>query len=154
MIDKQDNAIDKEQVILEKAIKKALDRLYKDDYYLICNNLHELCVNFRFGIYLYNELMKSGYDDYDLDSEYNCIKDQIKVLPSWQNGARPDFILHKRGYNGSISNILILELKKRKNINITEKDKKKISELKNNPYFYKYGATILLMPNDYEIKWV
>ena len=79
--------------------------------------------------------------------------DRKKWLKSWPKGARPDFILHKRGDN-SPSNILIIELKKGVKPRVTEKDKKKITEFMQYPYCYKYGVTILLSQRTYELSWV
>lgn len=149
-----------ERGILHQAILYALDELYRNDFYLIENGLHEQCIAFRFGIYLLRELQKTCFSDYDLDAEFNHSKADKKTLPSWPKGARPDLILHKRG-SLSPSNILILELKKGKKAIVTKKDKQKIEEFKKAPYKYRHGATILISPSyrdvkckDREINWI
>lgn len=147
------NKMKEEKDVLEKAIFQALDRLYKNDYYLIENKLHEQCVGFRFGLYLYEELKHCGYDEYDLDAEYDKNMDRKKWLKSWPKGARPDFILHKRGDNIP-TNILIIELKKGKRPYVTQRDKLKIQEFMRLPYKYRYGATILLSPVKPCLKWI
>ena len=139
--------------ILEDAINRALDKLYNNDSYLIEHNLHEQCVAFRFGIYLREELKHTIYSVYDLDAEYDKNMDRKKWLKSWPNGARPDFILHKRGHNMP-ANILIIELKKGKRPRVTEKDENKIKEFMKCPYGYCFGTTILLSPSKYKLKWV
>lgn len=144
---------EQERLVLDGAIRRALDILYKRDFYLIENQLHEQCIAFRFGGYLLEELKHTIYSEYDLDAEYNKNMDRKKWLKSWPKGARPDFILHKRGDN-SPSNILIIELKKGVKPRVTEKDKKKITEFMQYPYCYKYGVTILLSQRTYELSWV
>lgn len=142
-----------ERNILEEAIKRALNQLYKNDSYLLEHNLHEQCIAFRLGLYLYEELKRCGFSDYDLDAEYDKNMDRKKWLKSWPKGARPDFILHKRGENIP-TNILIIELKKGKRPRVTKKDEEKIKEFMKYPYKYCYGATILLSPNKPQLKWV
>ena len=139
--------------ILENAIQRALNQLYNNDFHLLENDLHEQCIAFRFGLYLYEELKLCGFSEYHLDAEYNKNMDRKKMLKSWPKGARPDFILHKRG-NNIPTNILIIELKKGKRPRVTEKDENKIKEFMKYPYGYHYGATILLSPSKYALKWI
>lgn len=137
---------------LNNAIKEALNKLYKKDFFLIENCLHEQCIGHQFGLYLRNELNQCGYADYDLDAEYNRHKMDKKIIPSYPNGARPDFILHKR--NNDNDNILIIELKKGKRPRITENDKNKIKWFMESPFNYKYGATILFKIGEPDFKGV
>ena len=139
--------------VLESVIQRALTRLYNNDSYLLEYNLYEQCIAFRFGVYLQEELKHTIYRKYDLDAEYNKNMDCKKWLKSWPDGARPDFVLHKRG-NNTPTNILIIELKKGKRPRVTKKDEEKIKEFMKYPYEYCYGATLLLSPNKYELKWV
>lgn len=145
--------MDSKGMILEQAILRALNRLYDNDGYLIRHNLHEQCISFRFGLYLYNELKYNHFADYDFDAEYNRNKDDKKFLPSWKDGARPDFILHKRGKTTG-DNILIIEIKKGIKPRVTKADKQKILEFMNYPYYYEYGITILLTPSRWQIEWI
>lgn len=142
-----------EKYILEDIVNQSLLKLYENDKYLIDNGLHEQCVCFRFGLYLHDLLMQYGFDEYTLDAEYNKNMDREKWLQSWPKGARPDFILHKRGENQQ-TNILVLEFKKGKRPRVTQKDEQKIKEFMRYPYYYKYGATILLTPNSPKIQWI
>ena len=144
---------EQEKLILDGAIRSALNILYKEDPYLIEHHLHEQCIAFRFGLYLYKELQLCGFSDYNLDAEYDKNMDRKKWLKSWPKGARPDFILHKRGDNMP-TNILIIELKKGKRPRVTKKDENKIKEFMKYPYGYCYGATILISPNEYKLKWI
>lgn len=141
------------KLILEGAIHRALDILYEKDFYLIEHHLHEQCVAFRFGLYLYKELQLWGFGNYDLDAEYDKNMDRKKWLKSWPKGARPDFILHKRG-NNKPTNILIIELKKGKRPRVTQRDERKIKEFMTSPYNYCYGVTILLSPKKPIIRWI
>ena len=144
---------EQERLILDEAIRRALNILYKKDFYLIEHHLHEQCVAFQLGLYLFEELKRTMYCEYNLDAEYNKNMDRKKWLKSWPKGARPDFIIHKRG-DISQSNILVIELKKGIKPKVTEKDKRKITEFMQHPYCYKYGVTILLSPETYALSWV
>ena len=142
-----------EKLILDSAIRSALNILYKEDSYLIEHHLHEQCIAFRFGLYLYKELQLCGFSDYNLDAEYDKNMDRQKWLKSWSNGARPDFVLHKRGANAH-TNILIIELKKGKRPKVTQRDERKIKEFMKSPYNYCYGVIVLLSPNKPIVRWI
>jgi hypothetical protein len=130
--------------ILNDVICRALDQLYENDNYLIQHALHEQCIAFRLGIYLQNELSNSCLSSYDLDAEYDHNINDRKRLPSWPDGARPDFIIHKRGENIG-TNICVIELKKGEDKQVAERDKQKIIEfIECEDFRYKCGVAILL----------
>lgn len=148
--------------VLENAINKALNELYKNDLYLICNRSNsanrvghssERSIVFRFGIYFQKYLYETKFAEYNLDNEYNRNLDELKVLPDFQNGTYPDLILHKRGSNNC--NILILEFKTWWNKN-TDCDKRKIKQFVDivGEYRYHYGASIVLGREKPEVKWI
>lgn len=150
---------------LEILIKQALDMLYKRDYFLICNrplgskkdrHVSERGIVFRFGLYfhqLLNELNDEYFDELSLDVEYNRNLKNCKRVPSRENGAIPDMILHKRGDNDN--NLLIMEFKTWWNTNISD-DIIKIKDFMNpnNGYSYKFGACISIRRNSVKITWV
>ena len=53
---------------IEQKIKNALLRFYKEDSYLIDNNVHERSLTFRCGMYLQNE-----FPNWKVDCEYNLL---------------------------------------------------------------------------------
>lgn len=75
-----------------KSIGTALDRLYKNDTYLINQKMERECVGRILGYLMCEEENMHGLT---FDTEYHKDKDDVKKL----NGAakRPDIILHHRG---------------------------------------------------------
>ena len=51
---------------IEQKVERALLLFYKEDSYLIENNVHERSLTFRLGMYLQNE-----FPDWKVDCEYN-----------------------------------------------------------------------------------
>lgn len=134
------------KLALEFYIQKALNKLYKNDEYLIKiysdkynkdNHVSERGIVFRFGVYLEKYRLKY-FPQYDLDVEYNRNINLIKMLNS--KPVIPDLIIHKRGTNEN--NLLVLEFKACWNKDQTN-DKKRI-ELFKQELNYQYGATILI----------
>ncbi len=127
---------------IEELIRKCIERLYKEDEYLIIHNLCERTLVFRFGIYMY-ELMKEDnlLKNYYLDNEYNRNVDDIKATRHYPKGRYVDMIIHNRGKNGEENNILAIEFKRNR---VCKEDRKKIDDLidKEGLYKYKYGFTI------------
>ena len=134
------------KLALEFYIQKALNKLYKNDEYLIKiysdkynkdNHVSERGIVFRFGVYLEKYRLKY-FPQYDLDVKYNRNINLIKMLNS--KPVKPDLIIHKRGTNEN--NLLVLEFKAWWNKDQTN-DKKRI-ELFKQELNYQYGATILI----------
>lgn len=141
------------KLALEFYVQKALNKLYKNDKYLIKmytdkdNHVSERSIVFRFAVYLEKYRLKY-FPQYDLDVEYNCNINLIKMLNS--KPAMPDLIIHKRGTNEN--NLLGLEFK-------TWWNKNQIEDIKRVKLFkkelnYKYGATILIDKEHYKICWI
>lgn len=148
------------------SIKRAFEDLYMYDRHLIeiepqnvdmqaCNEklgkhyVGERSIVFRFAHYLQNELSKSKkYSAYHLDCEYNRNGFDIKSTKNFPNGTFPDLIIHKRGYNGTKNNILIMEFKTYWNPH-TKTDSLKICDFvdKNGDYKYKYGLVVVIEKN-------
>lgn len=141
---------------LTGAINSCLDKLYKNDSYLILNyskdepnHVSERSIVFRFCIY-FEEFVREKLPSYNLDSEYNRNKADKKFLPSWKSGCYPDIIIHKRGSNDD--NFLVIEFKTWWNSEQSD-DKQKIKEFcTSDTYRYKYGFTILLTKNRKDVK--
>ena len=144
------------KLALEFYIQKALNKLYKNDEYLIKiysdkynkdNHVSERGIVFRFGVYLEKYRLKY-FPQYDLDVEYNRNINLIKMLNN--KPVMPDLIIHKRGTNEN--NLLVLEFKTWWNKNQIE-DIKRVKLFKNE-LNYKYGATILIDKEHYKICWI
>lgn len=147
---------------IERIINKSLDQLYSKDEELFTNDLCERCMAFRFGLYFYQIMQEENCSDfdYDIDMEYNRHMIYSKILPDWPNGAYPDLIVHRRGYD--TDNLLVIEFKKwKKNYTIKRLIKDDLTKIEefvdcNGKYKYKYGASIIFAQErkDVIITWV
>lgn len=143
----------KEQI--EELIKSALDKLYKNDKYLIDNRPYlrekngnhyvgERSIVFRLAHYMQNIMCDTpAFADYVLDCEYNRNGVNRKVLPSFPNGVYPDIIIHNRGNNDN--NLLIMEVKTYWNSDNTT-DLHKISEFldESGDYHFSFGVSLII----------
>lgn len=132
---------------IEKLVIKACKELYKNDYHLIEYNLCERTLVFRFGLYFHYYMIKdSELKGYDLDVEYNKNIDEIKATRNYPNGRYVDLVVHKRGHNNSVNNILAIEFKKNR---VYKDDKIKIDDLMSptDVYRYRYGMTLTFKKN-------
>lgn len=141
----------KEFKTLQSNIAKAFDSVYKNDKFLIENELCERCIMFRFAQYL-----ADLYPDYDVDCEYNRHKGNVKKIIEDKN-IFPDIIIHKRGTDSE--NFAVIELKNETNISDDGRktDKTKLQALTksyNNGekdslynYGYKFGLAIDVCEN-------
>ncbi|MFH1890489.1 MAG: hypothetical protein ABIJ91_02920 [Candidatus Kuenenbacteria bacterium] len=114
-----------ELVEINQKIKKALDKLYKEDQFLFDKNLCERCINHRFAIYL--EQQNFG-EDYFIDCEYN--KSHIHENTSAKRVANPngnyiDIIITKRDGNYQ-NDLTCLEVKRWNNYKNREKDRENL----------------------------
>lgn len=140
-------------------ISGALDSLYKNEAYLIEQEVHERSLVFRFGLYFHKCLEESPkFSKFDLDIEYNrdLVSSKNKDPKRTQDhpkGIFPDLILHKRGNN--YNNILVLEFKTNWNENPSD-DVKKLKELTspNQKYHYNLGISIVLGKTREQCKFV
>jgi len=147
---------------LEPIINEALQKLYKNDNYLICNldeqhsvnHVGERSIAFRFGVYL-QEIAKNDekLKLYNIDSEYDrCIYD-LKKRTDEDKNARPDLIIHKRGNNDN--NLLIIEreayLSKKTKI---DEDKEKLKSFFEGRYKYKNALLIKINKNEPKLIWI
>lgn len=104
-----------------RRLEAALDRLVRQDAYLLTNNLGERCIAARLAMYIQAEFPEP---DVDVDVEYNRDSDAPKRLglrnectmsrdKHGESLVAPDVIVHRRGPEGP--NILVLEIKKTAN---------------------------------------
>ncbi len=148
---------------LEKILLLAIDILLNRDFYLLENDVNERTITFKLASYI-EYLLGRGYD---VDCEYNrnISEDSIKKIKAFnqrnestktcyseedcckKSCVYPDIIVHRRGSN---DNILIIEVKKKRNIKNNkelEYDKFKLREYTRegkNGLNYKYGVLINL----------
>ncbi len=105
----------------EKVIR-ALDALYREDYFIIEKGLCERCINHRFAVHLEKQNFGAGYF---VDCEYN--KSHLEEFTSPKkvsniNGNYIDIIITKR--DGNFQNdLLCFEVKRRENYNDRVKDR-------------------------------
>ena len=139
---------------IEQKIKNTLLLFYKEDSYLIDNNVHERSLTFRLGMYLQNE-----FPNWKVDCEYNknCQTFQYNKLLSARCDKEPkfnckecgdhrkctvfpDIIIHQRGTD---KNLLVIEAKCNADVLQIEKDKEKIDAYLSEPTLrYQYGLFI------------
>lgn len=113
-----------QEIIIEK-LKRCIEKLKKEDWYLIENNASERSIAHRLAVYLEDE-----FTGYNVDCEYNIniehesgrkkiylLKEEFKKYKSKNQKIEdkevsifPDIIIHKRGVN--TDNILVIEMKK------------------------------------------
>ena len=135
---------------IKEEFLEALQRLYKDDYYLIRQNCCERSIVFRLGVCL-NNILKNP--DYDVDCEYN----RIGKKPNSLIGRRlnyPDIIVHKRGDDRN--NALVVEVKTPKDSNRKHLNNDKIKLegfTSKSSYEYTYGAHVYIAATSCSVVW-
>lgn len=112
------------KIIIEK-LERCIEKLKKEDWYLIENNASERSIAHRLAVYLEGE-----FREYNIDCEYNIniehqsgrkkiylLKEEVEKYKSKNQKIEdkevsifPDIIVHKRGVN--TNNILVIEMKK------------------------------------------
>lgn len=142
-----------DQIIeIKQCIKIALDKLYKDDDYLILVESNERSIAFRFGLY-FSEIIKGKsfyFDTLRVDFEYNRNFEKVKGMQGFSisHGVYPDLILHDRGSN--LCNLLVVEFKGHWSLEGYGKDFRKLCGFTHqeiNDYHYGIGVFILLSKN-------
>jgi len=99
---------------IRQLLQNAVQRLLRDDYFLLEYDVHEQTIAHRIAVYLEPVFSEHHVDceyNNDLDSETGRKRvrypDQIEA-----SDVRPDIVVHHRGLNGPQHNILVVELKK------------------------------------------
>lgn len=141
----------KERKTLINNVAEAFRLVYKNDKFLIENELCERCIMFRFAQYL-----ADLYPDYDVDCEYNRHKNNIKKINA-NTPAFPDVIMHTRGIDDN--NFAVIELKNKTNKSVSgrKNDETKLQALTKSyndgekdslyNYGYKFGLAIDVCEN-------
>lgn len=139
---------------IKRYVESALNKVYREDMSLIEREASERAIVFRFGLYLYEILKSTEFKDYDVDVEYNRNGYDAKRIPSRQNGSYPDLIMHCRTSNEL--NLLVLEFKTEWSRESQEDDERKIRDFldKSGVYKFRYGATVLIGDNSFNINWI
>jgi hypothetical protein len=144
-----------DKVWLAPIIIMALEKLYREDAYLISHNVSERSIVFRFGIYLQelaneNDMLKG----YNIDVEYNRNFNDPKRLKGKKNGAVPDLIIHKRGTNED--NLLIIEFKPHwhNGEEAIQSDINKLRAFCCGEYYYKNALFIILNRDEPHLEWI
>jgi len=149
---------------INQIVVEALQNVLKNDPYLLEHDINEPTISHRLAVYL-----EGRFPGFNVDCEYNgnvdadsgrkyihILKDIAKQLGILREGEEnqevldrcvfPDIIVHKRGYNGSDNNLLIIEIKKSSNKNNGAWDNEKLSRFTSsehgNRFNYKYGLFV------------
>jgi hypothetical protein len=150
--------------IINQKLTEALQKVLENDRHLLEHGIHEPAISHRLAVYL-----EQKFSDFNIDCEYNgnveadsgrkyiyILKDKAKELGVLKEGEEeqeflyrcvfPDIIVHKRGYNGSENNLLIIEVKKSSNQNNGAWDAEKLSRFTSseneNKFNYQYGVFV------------
>lgn len=142
---------------IKNRINKAIKIFYKNDFFLIKNNINERSVTHKLAEYLQREFL-----EYDIDCEYNRMKNKNmdneyitkkldlpkKEIDSYDTKATtvyPDIIIHHR--RNSNDNLLVIEVKKEaNNKEVNNFDIKKINAYINK-LEYDHGLFLKLFKN-------
>ena len=128
---------------IKDKIQNALNTFYKNDSFLIENNLCEKCLVHRLAIYLENE----RFPGYFIDCEYNKSLLNEKSVPkiaSNPNGNFIDIIITKRDDNYK-HDLICFEIKRWNNYHGRKKDIENLEILtKGDRFGYGYGFYIVL----------
>jgi hypothetical protein len=141
---------------IEEKVELAIACFSSNDYLLMDFDdevlLPERPISHRLGFYL-----QSLFGEYHVDCEYNRYLGTIKR----QNGQRviPDIVVHKRKVNSD--NLLIVEVKVKRNVDQAGRDAEVTEDIEaimeytnqNGQFRYKWGAFIILTPDDKDIHW-
>ncbi len=135
---------------VKEEFKKALTKLYSNDYTLIKRNCSERSIVFRLGLYLANSLIDYGLD---VDCEYNRNIEDLKALPE-RDLNYPDLIVHKR--EECTNNLLIVEVKTDNNMKREhfQNDIDKLKGFTNDArYLYKFGVHVYISADSCSLAW-
>jgi len=155
------------RVQLEQVLVSALEKLYKNDHFLISEDVNERSISFKLAGYLQGE-MDQIENGWNVDCEYNRIGTS-KVegefltkrmdLPSRNNVSSedtkattvfPDINIHHRGLEGSEHNLMVVEMKKNK-----PEDQFDFVKLEQygKSLNYQWGVYLSLSVDSYELTW-
>ncbi len=136
---------------LKSRVNRAVNKLFKNDNYLLHSNANERSMSHKFAEYLQQE-----FPEWNVDCEYNRdLHGNIKRINEWRNRylkepeandtdaktVYPDIIIHHRN---SRNNLLVIEIKKSTNSDQGESDIEKLKMFieENGGLNYHYGLFI------------
>jgi len=164
--------------MINQKVTEALREVLDNDRHLIVHGINEPTISHRLALYL-----EPKFNGFNIDCEYNgnvdadngrkyiqILKRVAEHLHMLRDGEEeqeflyrcvfPDIIVHKRGFNGSENNLLIIEVKKSSNPNNGDWDIEKLSRFTSgdngNRFNYQYGAFVRFTVGekpDYSIQW-
>lgn len=150
---------------LKKILESCVDKMLKNDHYLLENKTHECSISFRIGHYLQNELDSLKKSDrlnipenLVVDAEYNkCLNGSKICIDEFgkESLMRPDLIVHIRGKNGFDNNFMAIEIKKNVDGSCnTDRDYTKLKNLTSDKWGFQYqiGAHVVVGLTK-EIRW-
>jgi len=99
---------------ISQVLLAAIERLFREDIFLLKYDVHEQTISHRIAVYL-----ESHFSEHHVDCEYNNDLDsetgRKQVYFPSENAISPvipDIVVHHRGLNGPEHNLLVIELKK------------------------------------------
>ena len=148
--------------VIEAKVDRAISMLKEKDRYLIEYFLHEQSLSHRLAVYLENLFPKKYNVDCEynkkMDIENNIVNKSVRKSPqlpaSETRDIRPDITIHKRGKNNRKSNLLVIQIKKKENLQDRNEDIESLKELtdQDGEYQYQYGLFLYVDNVTSEIK--
>jgi len=135
-----------EEQIIKNKIACAINFLRERDNFLAERDLSEWSISHRLAVYL-----ECLFPEYNVDCEYNKrvdipsnVSDPKKINLENVRAIRPDIIIHRRGFQNH--NLLVIQIKKKKNKRGVDKDKESLKELtkEDGPYRFSYGLFVVI----------
>ena len=122
-------------VQIKERIRIALGLLYKNDYFLFEESVHERSIAHKLAEYLQQQ-----FPDWHVDCEYNRHGISVKKLPrecvgKHKENVYPDINIHHRNTD---DNLVIFEIKPNKSNSVVECDDVKLVEFTKSSGDYKY----------------
>ncbi len=115
--------------LILKRVKDSIDKLYKEDIFLLKHKMHEVTLCGRLAIYLQKQF--SDFKGYFIDIEYYLLKVSPKDYKGGNKGRiRCDILLHSRGWYESRVDILLAIEAKYKTKNPAQSIKSDMERLK------------------------
>lgn len=113
-------------------LDEAIEKLYEKDYYVIEKRVSERCVCARLAYHLENLMREKYYTlfhGYNVDVEYDRKGGDPKHIGSMEKRHICDLLIHNRGFNGPLDNLLALEMKVHNNNSHIQSDYKRLHDI-------------------------
>lgn len=131
----------------------SLDMLYKNDYLLIENEVHERSISHKLAEYLQQQ-----FPEYHVDCEYNRKGIDIKKLQGIaacrgtdNDRVYPDIVVHIRNTD---ENLLVIETKSKNNQDdVCDREKLRLFTERKGDYRYQLGLLIRFESSKPDCKW-